>query len=1078
MGAIPRNAIKGYSYQQNIFILFLAIMDTERKISKITLEATETKHFDDLYLEDVFDENSERKSYRIQVKNYPETTLKDVIVTENYVSVKNNKNDYITSDNNILVINSNLIETTDTFMGIPCARKDNIVIIPITPEQCADQIDNMFSSEARALQIIHKADDITQNAKFKITIEELPAVIPMSVDLENETILLRKVPEKFAHEITFIEGKPGVGKSHFVNELCECYSDAIVYRFWIGSQDPDVNDRIQFNKFISELGIKVYGSAKRVDIDELIGTIKKEDKLIVIDGLDHVENYNPSQLNQFVDFIDRLQGIRVVVLSRPLKKEMQWKKVTLLDWTIDETRLYLEMAYNICDYRIQSEIFGYTNGYPIITYYVAEDYKLNNKLNISEKSIDSITEYYDTLFVNNDKPSSAIGIFAVGNCFFTWKELESFFSDPELFEIIQEFISMHPYLFKIIANRVSLIHDSFNTYLRERINTFSKRKSKTLEDIRKSLLNGSIEYMDRMSSFSLDSDFYIEMLKKYSKFEEFEKLMLSTRDYNSIASLYLQLQKQLELHKGVLDIYQLYAFSLLFEISQRNDLIGSDSLVIQMLIYMNRHEDIEDNIYSSAYIWNVYLACIGKEEMTKRYLANKKMSENQYYDLIEAINSDFSFYEKKSKIIKYSDVEKQLQNREDSYPDKILSDYFVSIWIHGDSEDKFYDEFIEYISGKGECVVIIEQELALFKIERFWIEHGLSSAEYQLHELGYFEEANRFRNCSLEDVIRKGAIEGAFEVLSLTASYMKLANHENRIIDIEKLAYVWTIYYQRKDYSVYTIDDALIIFEKENLIDENESFEIISRLMKQSEKGISHLLTNYINQKDELYVKKLIKKGYFSSVNLIRFWELKSSFIDCFDKVGMSKQLTELLESHAYSRNIEFKDIANAMQSKYKNMVLDGIEYFEYSIMFPTNDLLAELDSRDIKYILEKDGDDNKYIPLNYGCIQERDFDYIKEQKIGYMDVARYTDGWYSCLPYIDVFTIFDKADIQRDYLNIIYEAMFAKCCNQTYIGEWHLLIGNIIKFLKKFEIDVDYFKLYYIFIEFLDISLIWHKSL
>lgn len=115
---------------------------------------------------------------------------------------------------------------------------------------------------------------------------------------------------------------------------------------------------------------------------------------------------------------------------------------------------------------------------------------------------------------------------------------------------------------------------------------------------------------------------------------------------------------------GVLDIYQLLAFSLLFEISQRNDLIGSDSLVIQMLIYMNRHEDIEDNIYSSAYIWNVYLACIGKEEMTKRYLANKKMSENQYYDLIEAINSDFSFYEKKSKIIKYSECGKTITKYE------------------------------------------------------------------------------------------------------------------------------------------------------------------------------------------------------------------------------------------------------------------------------------------------------------------------------------------------------------------------------------------------------------------------------
>lgn len=487
MGATPRNAIKGYSYQQSIFILFLALMDTERKISKITVEAIDTKHFDDLYLEEVLCENSKRKSYRIQVKNYPGTTMADVIVTNNCVTVKNNKNDYAISDNNILVINSNLIETTSTFMGLPCAQKDNIIIIPMTPEQCAEQIDNMFSSDVRALQIIHKADDITQNAKFEIAVEDLPVVIQMSVDLENETVLLRKVPEEFSHDIILIEAKPGVGKSHFVNELCECHPDAIVYRFWVGSQDPDVNDRIQFGKFINEIGIKVYGSAKRVDINELVETIRSQDKLIVIDGLDHVENYNPGQLNQFLDFIDKLQGIRVVVLSRPLKIELKWKKDTLLDWTIEETRLYLELAHNICDYKIQSQIFGFANGYPIITYYAAEDCKLNGKVNAGMTSIDNLNDYYDTLFINQDKPSSAIGIFAVGNCFFTWKELENFFSEPELFEVIQEFIKLHPYLFKIIANRVSLIHDSFNTYLRGRISTFSKRKEKTLESVRKSL---------------------------------------------------------------------------------------------------------------------------------------------------------------------------------------------------------------------------------------------------------------------------------------------------------------------------------------------------------------------------------------------------------------------------------------------------------------------------------------------------------------------------------------------------------------------------------------------------------------
>lgn len=1077
MGEIPRNAIKGYSYQQSIFILFLALMDTERKISKIIMEAIDTKHFDDLYLEETFGEDSKQKSYRIQIKNYPGTTLSDVIVTDDCVTIKNNKNDYMSSDNNVLVINSNQIETTSTFMGLPCTQKGNIVIIPMTPEKCAEQIDNMFSSDARALQIIHKADDITQNAKFEITIQELPAVIQMSVDLENETVLLRKIPEEFSHEITLIEGKPGVGKSHFVNELCECYPNAIVYRFWVGSQDPDANDRIQFGKFLNEMGIKVYGSARRVNVDELIETIRKENKLIIIDGLDHVENYNPSQLNQFVNFIDKLQGIRVVVLSRPLKKELQWKKDTLLDWTIDETRLYLELAHNIHDYKVQLQIFEVANGYPIITYYVAEDYKLNGKVNIGEKPIDNINDYYNTLFINHDKPSASIGIFAVGNCFFTWKELESFFSEPELYEVIREFIKLHPYLFKIIANRVSLIHDSFNTYLRDRISTFSTRKEKTLECVRKSLLSGSIEYMDRMKSFSLDFDFYDEMLKKYSEFEEFKRLMRSTRDYNSIASLYLQLQKQLEMHKGTLDIYQMYSFCLLFEISQRNDLIGSDSLVFQMLKYMNTHEGIEDSIYSSAYIWHVYLVCIEKEKMAERYLSNQNMSESQYYGLIEAINSDCVFYEKRDQIIKYADVEKKLQNRGDIHPDKILSEYFISIWIHGNSEDKFYNEFIEYISGDKKGVAVIERELTLLKIDRFWIEFALSAAEYQLHELGYFGDKNKFRNCSLEDIIRKGAVEGSFEAITLAASYLKLANYEDREVDIENLVYVWSIYYQRKDYSVYTIDNALIVFEKEKLINEDESFEIISRLMKQSEKGISHLLTSYVNQKGKSYVRKLIKKGYFSKNNSIRFWELESLLLECFDKASMSKQLTELLGSHYYSRNIEFRDIASVMQSKYKDMILDGIEYYGYSIMYPTDYLLAELDLRGIKYFADKDKSDNEYIPLNYGCIHEDDFDYIKEKKIGYMDVAQYTDGWYSCLPYIDVFTMFKKVDIQQDYQKILYEAIFARCPDKTYIGYWHLLIGNYIEFLKKYEISVDYSNLYSIFINFLDVSLIWHEN-
>jgi len=272
MGKVARNSLKGYTYQQSVFILFLSIMDTERNITKIEVEALDTKNFNDIYFECISSGEQDGLSYRVQAKNYPDTSLEDIVISNNVMTIKGNNNRFVPTDNNILIINTTLIGTTDTFMGFPCTKLNNIIVIPLTPEQIANKMDNMFNTDARELQIIHKADDITENAKFVITINELPELIQISNDLENETILLRNVPDSFEHTITFIEGKPGVGKSHFVNEIYEKNPDAIVYRFWTGSQDPNKNKRIRFETFISEIGIKVYGSSKKVYIDELVNT--------------------------------------------------------------------------------------------------------------------------------------------------------------------------------------------------------------------------------------------------------------------------------------------------------------------------------------------------------------------------------------------------------------------------------------------------------------------------------------------------------------------------------------------------------------------------------------------------------------------------------------------------------------------------------------------------------------------------------------------------------------------------------------------------------------------------------------
>ena len=67
---VARNSLKGYNYQNYIFTLFLAKMDTERHIIKIESEALDTKQFDDIYIE-----MDDGFAFRIQAKNYAGTKV-------------------------------------------------------------------------------------------------------------------------------------------------------------------------------------------------------------------------------------------------------------------------------------------------------------------------------------------------------------------------------------------------------------------------------------------------------------------------------------------------------------------------------------------------------------------------------------------------------------------------------------------------------------------------------------------------------------------------------------------------------------------------------------------------------------------------------------------------------------------------------------------------------------------------------------------------------------------------------------------------------------------------------------------
>lgn len=1073
MSKVARNALKGYTFQNYVFTLFLAKMDVERKIIEIESESIDTQgNFDDLYLKML-----NGVDYRIQVKNYPDIEIDEITISDEIVRIKTNENKYNNEDNNILIVNTNSIATDTYCMGLPALIKKGITIISLTEESMTTYLDNLYRTENREVQIIQKAYEYICMGKFEISISDLPELIKLSTDLQEQTVIMRKVPDKIKKGLTYIVGKPGVGKSHFVNELIKFYPDALTYRFWIGSHDKELRNRLSFNKFLTELGLLVFKSPRNFTIEEIIAEIIIKNEILIIDGLDHVENYNPKELQQYIKFISDLgeAKARILVLSRPLKENTTWESKELLNWNMDETRFYLQVAYDISGYNIQKNIFDITNGYPIITYFLAEHYKQHDDINL-KYPITDLDKYYDNL-ISKIGTKSLLCIFATNNSFFTWKELATLLPESELYDSLKEFIYFHPYLFIILENRISLIHDSFNTYLREILISFPVRENKVLRTVKSSLMVGEVEYMARLSSFDFEDSFLIDLLKKYSDFNNFKMLLNSTLDFNSITSFYEQLKVFLETHYNILEIYQYYSFSLIYQVATRNDLIGFEGLIYQVFLYIHNRGKVENEIFSSGIMWYLYLACKQKENHTEKFIRNSLYSEQQFYGLIDSLNEETSFFEKLDKQILFSDIETKLLNPDFDVIKKadLVEEYLVSIFIHDNSEETFYNLFIEYIDTEKGCIFF--KVFRRYGFSDFWIQLILKGAKNKIHELGMFEEENIYRGITLKEKIMKHSSEGSFDVVQAAQSLIRLANYESRDIDIYSINYVWTMYEARKDYSVYSIDDSLIIFEDKSLLQAEQSIELISRLMEQSEKGIRHLLSSYINKKGPEFTKILIKKGYFDNPNFnVNIFDLSSENINCLTKEIIILGISDMLCSHRVSKKIEYEDISNILKSSYCYMILDALEFFKYTLVGTVNgDIInKEISKRDIDYISKDIQLQDEYTPFKNGYINEEDENYIIKNNIPALALSKYTDGWHSCLPFPKFYRLYDNDIISKDYLNILHKSMFARIVDERYVGNWYLLIGNILKILIICEIEVDWEKLFIIFKQFLDVSLIY----
>lgn len=1076
-----RNALKGYTYQYYVFSLLLAKMDAERSIKRIISEATDTKSFDDIYVETV-----DGNEYRLQVKNYMGISSADIAVdsNRNIVSIRHDESEYNPDDNNIFVVNALFEEAKSAdvdFLGIPAIKKGSIMIVPLLAEQIENLVDGLFQQDIRERQIINFGYKFICAGVFEVGIKDLPPLITMTMELNQKTIMLRGVPDSIPEGVKYIVGKPGVGKSHYVNELTNAFPESIVYRFWIGQQDPNSVERLRFSVFMEQIGLSAFQSARAFTCKELIQNLIENEKVLIIDGLDHVENYNPSELQQFFDFISLLdeKKVHAVVLSRPMKKEPKIEREELGNWTFEETSVYLDVAYDIRDYSLQKQFYSVSKGYPIITYYLAEHYKNRGELNIITP-VSGVFEYYETL-LKNTNIQSLLSVFTVNNSFFTYRELANFLSD-EYFTAVSGFIAAYPYLFDIVENRIALIHDSFNTYLRNQLTGYEKWKNKILPIVSKSILSREIEFLARFSSFDFEKGFISRVLEEYSDFDTFEYLLKSTIDYDSISVFYDQLRLILDTHPGVLDVYQYYAFSLIYQSVTRNELIGYEGLIFEILVYINREKKIEDQIFSSAQIWNVYLACRKKQDALKQYLINANYGMEQFESSMELIEEEISFFDRLSPTEKSEDVLAEIDRCNSSFIEKtdLIEHYLELIWIRNDTDALFYPEFKAYLENGNEGLLCWAIKEKCFTKEDFWVRRTYSQAKYRLHELGCFDEKNLFRGRTLQNIIQDNAPEGSFELAEKALSFLRLANHEKQEVDIYNVNYVWNMYAQRKDYSVYTIPTALITFESKKLLNEDESIEIINRLMKQSEKGIHHLLVSYINMKGPSCVQRLVNSGkIFDQTLELDYFELLPECINELPEEAIRYRLYELIKYHGRNMAVNGSDIRNVLHSKYSRLLCDHLSFFNMQIMNSlSNEEIDIVKSAGIEYIPDSNPvQDEKHEPFKYGHISTEDFEYIKTNNMSAMECSNYTDGWYTCLPFVDLYDLFDRKEVQDQYLALLHRSLFAKVFDNRHFGNWYSIIGNIPAFLDRYEIKVDWKRLFVIMLRFLDVSVIYYPQ-
>ncbi|GAB3714963.1 hypothetical protein [Flavobacterium koreense] len=1071
-----KNALAGYTYQKSITALLLAKMDAEREIAKIESEADVENNFEDCTL---IYKNLE---VYCQMKDFDDVKLNDLKIETNCVYIKNKKHK-LSEFENILFFKSIDVSNNSEILGIPAFKTEKLYIISLSREESNHLVYNLYLSNPKRESIIHHFfEQKLDKREFIIKREDLPSIDIYNIQLSESTIdVARKILK--VENILFIEGKPGVGKSHFVNSLTKKQIHHLVYRFWVSNQDKDFNDRLIFKNFISNITKELFQDFKPRTEKEIIQKIFNDNRLVVIDGLDHVENYKTEELEKFISFIDILKKkCKIIVLSRPLKKQIKWKKQILNNWNKKQTKKVLNELYHITDYKTNEEIFNKTNGYPILVRFIAEHYK-KYKILPDLNNLSNIDDYYNQI-IKSVELKRALSLFISSRSFFMKSEIELFLG-KELSGYVNDLVRISPYLFDIKLNRISLFHDSFNTYLRKQ--EIDNSICKVNEVVYNSIMNEEKRFLSRFSFFYLNRDMKLEIIKKYSNINIFKNLIKNCIDFEAIRAFYIQIRESLnELEPFELNVNQYYDLSLITNIIYRDQVSTFNHFFYTYVKCLKFNGfDVED-ITSSEYLFAMFYY-LENEDITLLYnlTSDNNYSTDYFYKTLKNdIYEENNYIIKQQKPLEYTKHINDFINRNVQYNShEFISDILVNLYIHKTSIKElfnFQNAIIEYVDvNENRGIELLSNLLIDYNINNPFPRFILNNSKKTILALGKGKNPNDYQLLNLKDYINKNKNIGSFDMLPKILNYMRLSLFEKRKIDLSSIGLFWTMYYERKDYTVINICEALKVFEEKKLISEEDSCKLIINTQKKSEKGIRNLFTDYIN----IHSPKTI----FDVINKLDIYEIEVSWfhltIEHINKMPeniFNFALNQTIKQSSYSGKVGFREIENIFKTNKWQKVIEKLVFFRLSISISkTHKLLKKLKQEHPNLVVEyEERNESKYRSnsikrYNQGILTSKDINFIKKKNINIKEISGFTDGNYSAFSDLEIYKIYSKDEIKSNIQNILYYSILGKIKSINSFGSLFYLVGNIPKFIFEYEIETDIEKLHKSFNCFLELSLL-----